>query len=207
MTKNDLNLIAAFVDNKNPKKELDFANVAEDGIYATDTRKAIHFNVPMLNLDLYLHKKILKGFTSFMTKDDTASIDGNGFLRCNNIKMSCDTEDLVDFKYPDLNSILDRNFEYKMDLEDIEDIQFELSQRDCFIDDVHLNPIIEHGNCNRYVIFFNKQRIAEDKTNTGLAKIVGLYDTDSEIGLVKFTAVVMGREFKTKTQEQLLLDI
>ena len=207
MTKNDLNLIAAFVDNKNPKKELDFANVSYDGIYATDTRRAIHFNVPMLNLDLYLHKKILKGFTSFMTKDDTASIDGNGFLRCNNIKMSCDTADITDFNYPDLKSILDKNFEYKMDLEDIDDIQFELSQRDCFIDDIYLNPIIEYGNCNRYVIFFNKQKITEDKTNTGLAKIVGLYDTDSEIGLVKFTAVVMGREFKTKTQEQLLLDI
>ena len=40
-----------------------------------------------------------------------------------------------------------------------------------------------------------------------MAKIVGLYDTEDEVDLVKFTAVVIGREFKTKTQEQLLLNI
>jgi hypothetical protein len=207
MTKNDLNLIASFIDNKNTKKELEFASIADDGIYATDTKKAIHFNAPMLGLDLYLHKKLLKGFISYMEKDDEASIDGNGFLRCGNTKMHCDTADYSDFKYPNLKNILNEKFEYKMNLEDIDDIHFELSQRDCFVDDIHLNPIISYSDCKRYIIFFNKQKIDTNTTHTGMAKIVGLYDTEDEVDLVKFTAVVIGREFKTKTQEQLLLNI
>ena len=91
MNKNDLKLISAFIDTKNPKAELNFAHLKEDGIYATDTRKLIKFCVPMLGLDLLLEKRILNGFVSTLGKDDFVSIDGFGFIRTGSVKMNCDT--------------------------------------------------------------------------------------------------------------------
>ena len=91
MTKNDLNLIAAFVDVNNPKAELNFAYLGKDGIYATDTRKMIFFPVPMLDSDLFLDKRLLKGFASTVKKDEDISIDGLGYIRSASCKMSCDT--------------------------------------------------------------------------------------------------------------------
>ena len=82
MTKNDLKLISAFIDTKNPKAELNFAHLKEDGIYATDTRKLIKFCVPMLGLGLLLEKRILNGFVSTLGKDDFVSIDGFGWENC-----------------------------------------------------------------------------------------------------------------------------
>lgn len=209
MNKPDLKLIGGFIDTKNPKEDLSYAHLKDDGIYATDTRKAIHFNIPMLNLNLYLHKKLLAGFASAVGKDDIVSIDSFGQIRVDNgIRMSCDT-------FPDnrtqektiIKNIFDTQFQYHISLDNIDDIHFELTQKECFIDDIHLNPIIEHSNCTRYEIFYNKQTVEADKTNTGMAKIVGLYDTEDEKDLVKFTAIVMGREFKTQANEQLLFDL
>jgi len=211
MKKNDLKLIGAFIDTKNPRIsniDLNYAHLKDDGIYATDTRKAIHFNIPMLGLDLLLHKKILAGFTSLVSKDDDVSIDGYGFIKCGlTAKMNCDTFPDFDLKKTDIKRIFDMEFDYKFSLTDIDDIHFELTQKDCFIDDIHLNPIIEYADCTRYEIFFNKQTITDQKTNTGAVKVVGLIDTEDEKDLVKFVAIIIGREFKTKAQEQLLLDI
>ena len=67
--------------------------------------------------------------------------------------------------------------------------------------------MIENAHCKRYEIFYNKQVIDGKTTNTGRVKIIGLYDTEEECDLVKFTAIIMGREFKTKAHEQLLMDI
>ena len=208
MTKSDLKLIGAFIDTKNPKEDLNYAHLKDDGIYATDTRKVIHFNIPMLGLDCLLHKKLLAGFANIVGKEDEVSIDGMGYLRINRgVKINCDTFPDIDFKKVDVSRTLDHNFEYKISLEEIDDLHFELTQKDCFIDDIHLNPIIEYGYCKRYEIFYNKQKVDEEKTNTGLVKIIGLYDTEDEYNLVKFTAVIMGREFKTKAQEQLLMEL
>lgn len=162
----------------------------------------------MLGLDVLLHKKILKGFIGSIDSDASVSVDGFGFLKSDcGVKMSCDTYNYDDPKVPDFKIMFDVQFEYRMTLEDISDLHFELSQRECFIDDNRLYPIIEFGGCDKYEVFFNKQKIDEDKTNTGLAKIVGIFSDEDEIDKVKFTALVMGREFKTQAQEQLLLDI
>jgi hypothetical protein len=67
MTKKDLLLIHSFIDSKNPKEVLNFAHLKDDGIYATDTKKCIMFSIPMLDLDLFLEKKILKGFIAAAT--------------------------------------------------------------------------------------------------------------------------------------------
>lgn len=208
MTKNDLKLICACIDKNNPKPELNYALVTDDGIYATDTRKAIHFNVPMLGCeDVLVHKTILNGFSSLIAKDDDATIDGYGVLRCGFTKMSCDTYEHDDVKFPDVKKILDQKFDYWFNLRSIDDLHFELTQKECFVDDSLLNPFIEFSNCSNYVISFNKQTIKDDVTNTGMLRIVGLYNTEAETDLVRFTAVVMGREFQTQAKEQLLFDV
>lgn len=208
MTKNDLKLIGAFIDTKNPKEDLNYAHLLEDGIYATDTRKAIHFNIPMLNLKLFLHKKLLAGFTSAVKPDDNITIDGQGFIRVDrSFKMNCNTFPDIDNQPTSIKKILDQQFEYKISLEEIDDIHFELTQKNCFIDDIHLNAIIEYSNCNRYEVFYNKQKIEDGKTNTGMVKIIGIYNTEDEVNLVKFTSIIMGREFKTQAHEQLLLEL
>lgn len=206
MTKNDLKLISAFIDTKNPKAELNFAHLKEDGIYATDTRKLIKFCVPMLGLDLLLEKRILNGFVSTLGKDDFVSIDGFGFIRIGSVKMNCDTFSYDEVKPVDFDRIMDQEFDNHFFLETIEDLQFELAQRNCFIDEEHLNPIIAYAECTGFYISYNQQKetIENDvKTkHNGIVKIVGRYSTEDESNLVKFIAVVMGRTFESKAIEE-----
>ena len=206
MNKNDLKLISAFIDTKNPKAELNFAHLKEDGIYATDTRKLIKFCVPMLGLDLLLEKRILNGFISTLGKDDFVSIDGFGFIRAGGVKMSCDTFSYDEVKPVDFDRIMDQEFDNHFFLETIEDLQFELAQRNCFIDEEHLNPIISFAECNGFYISYNQQKeTVENDVKTkhnGIVKIVGRYSTEDESNLVKFIAVVMGRTFESKAIEE-----
>ena len=206
MTKNNLKLISAFIDTKNPKAELNFAHLKEDGIYATDTRKLIKFCVPMLGLGLLLEKRILNGFVSTLGKDDFVSIDGFGFIRTGSVKMNCDTFSYDEVKPVDFDRIMDQEFDNHFFLETIEDLQFELAQRNCFIDEEHLNPIIAYAECTGFYISYNQQKetIENDvKTkHNGIVKIVGRYSTEDESNLVKFIAVVMGRTFESKAIEE-----
>ena len=206
MTKNDLKLISAFIDTKNPKAELNFAHLKEDGIYATDTRKLIKFCVPMLGLGLLLEKRILNGFVSTLGKDDFVSIDGFGFIRTGSVKMNCDTFSYDEVKPVDFDRIMDQEFDNHFFLETIEDLQFELAQRNCFIDEEHLNPIIAFAECTGFYISYNQQKeTVENDVKTkhnGIVKIVGRYSTEDESNLVKFIAVVMGRTFESKAIEE-----
>ena len=206
MNKNDLKLIGAFIDTKNPKAELNFAHLKDDGIYATDTRKLIKFCVPMLGLDLLLEKRILNGFSSTLGKDDFVSIDGFGFIRTGSVKMNCDTFSYDEVKPVDFDRIMDQEFDNHFFLETIEDLQFELAQRNCFIDEEHLNPIIAYAECTGFYISYNQQKeTVENDVKTkhnGIVKIVGRYSTEDESNLVKFIAVVMGRTFESKAIEE-----
>ena len=206
MNKNDLKLIGAFIDTKNPKVELNFAHLKEDGIYATDTRKLIKFCVPMLGLDLLLEKRILNGFVSTLGKDDFVSIDGFGFIRTGSVKMNCDTFSYDEVKPFDFDKSMDIQFDNHFFLETIEDLQFELAQRNCFIDEEHLNPIISFAECNGFYISYNQQKeTVENDVKTkhnGIVKIVGRYSTEDESNLVKFIAVVKGRTFESKAIEE-----
>lgn len=207
MNKNDLKLISSFIDSKNPKVELNFAHLKDDVIYATDTRKLIKFCVPMLGLDLLLEKRILNGFISTLGKDDFVSIDGFGFIRNGSVKMSCDTFSYDEVKPVDFDRIVNIQFDNHFFLESIDDLQFELAQRNCFIDEEHLNPIIAFAECTGgFYISYNQQKetIENDvKTkHNGIVKIVGKYSTEDESNLVKFIAIVMGRTFESKAIEE-----
>ncbi len=206
MNKNDLKLIAAFIDSKNPKLELNYAHLKNDGIYATDTKKLIKFSIPMLSLDCLVEKRIFEGFIKTCDKTSLITFDGFGNIRKHGLKMSCDTFD-GDVVPVDFDKILDgQSFPHQFFLESIGDLQFELAQRNCFIDEEHLNPIIAFAECNGFYISYNQQKeTVENDVKTkhnGIVKIVGRYSTEDELNLVKFIAVIMGRTFESKAIEE-----
>lgn len=206
MTKKDLLLIHSFIDSKNPKEVLNFAHLKDDGIYATDTKKCIMFSIPMLDLDLFLEKKILKGFIAATHKESIISFDGLGYMKNGTLKLNCDTFDCSDTVGVDFYYILNQKFSNQFFLESIDDLQFELSQRNCFIDEEHINPIIAYAECSGFNIFYNEQKEELSNgikvKNSGVAKIVGRYSTEDESNIVKFTAVIMGRTFESKAIEE-----
>ena len=206
MNKNDLKLIAAFIDSKNPKLELNYAHLKDDGIYATDTKKLIKFSVPMLSLNCLVEKRIFEGFIKTCDKTSLITFDGFGNIRKHGLKMNCNTfdGDVVPF---DFDKILDGwELHKQFFLESIGDLQFELAQRNCFIDEEHLNPIIAFAECSKFNIFYNEQYKEKTEsgvsTNSGMVKIIGIYSTEEEFNIVKFTAVVMGRIFESKAIEE-----
>lgn len=206
MTKKDLLLIHSFIDSKNFKEVLNFAHLKDDGIYATDTKKCIMFSIPMLDLDLFLEKKILKGFIAATHKDSIISFDGLGYMKNGTAKLNCDTFDCNDVTGVDFDYILNQKFSNQFFLESIDDLQFELAQRNCFIDEEHINPIIAYAECSGFNIFYNEQKEELSNgikvKNSGVAKIIGRYSTEDESNIVKFTAVIMGRTFESKAIEE-----
>ena len=108
-------------------------------------------------------------------------------------KLNCDTFDYSDAVGVDFDYILNQKFSNQFFLESIDDLQFELAQRNCFIDEEHINPIIAYAECSGFNIFYNEQKVA---------KIIGRYSTEDESNIVKFTAVIMGRTFESKAIEE-----
>ena len=145
-------------------------------------------------------------FVSTLSKDDFVSIDGFGFIRTGSVKMSCDTFIYDEVKPIDFDKSMDISFDNHFFLESIDDLQFELAQRNCFIDEEHLNHIIAFAECNGFYISYNQQKeTVENDVKTkhnGIVKIVGRYSTEDESNLVKFIAVVMGRTFESKAIEE-----
>lgn len=210
MNKNDLKLIGAFIDIKNPKAELNFALVKPSGIYATDTRKAIRFKCDGIDDVGLIHKKVLKGFESCLGKDETFTYK-NGCFSTSELKLSIDGScswkenekifGVYPLNFPDINKTIDIELPYHFTLDTLDDIAWELTQKNCFIDDVHLNPIIAFNECDFFDVFYAPQEIVENITNTGIVKIVGSKKDSDGVLDVAFTALVMGREFKSRASE------
>ena len=81
-----------------------------------------------------------------------------------------------------------------------------MAQRNCFIGEEHINPIIDFAECSGFNIFYNEQKEELSNgikvKNSGVAKIIGRYSTEDESNIVKFTAVIMGRTFESKAIEE-----
>lgn len=198
LNKKDLKCIGAFIPSGNPKVELNYACVGRGGVFATDTRKAIKFHDNFLTgSDVLVHKKILNGFVSTMSKDSVAEIkvDGVPRLECEGVSMSLDTA-AFEYKYPDSEHILDKNLDKHFQLSSLDDILFELSERYCFIDSFHLSPLIDHSGGDWYDVFFTPM----SEKDMGMVKIVASKVVDEE-DVVLYTAVIMGREFKSQAKE------
>ena len=199
MEKRDIKLVGAFIAKGYPKLELNYACVGRGGIFATDSCKAIMFHNSELQFDdILVHKKLLKGFEGLMKKDDVATLIIDRTRSClefGGTSLSLDTA-AFEFIYPDSESILDKKVDKHFKLSDISDIQFELSERFCFIDSVHLDPLIEHSGGDWYDVFYSPMA----EKDMGMVKIIATKVVDEE-EVVLYTAVIMGREFKSQAKE------
>lgn len=195
LTKKDLKLLGEFIASGYPKLELNYALVGRGCLFATDSRKAIKFHCGDLNgEDILVHKKLLKGFAGVMGKDDIATATKDS-ITCYSVKMSLDTAEF-DFLYPESDRIIDISLPNHFKISSLDDIHFELSQKFCFIESSHLYPLIEHGSCDWYDVFYRRQ----SDEDMGMVKIVATKVVDEE-EVVFYTASIMGREFKTQAKE------
>ncbi|MCD6433033.1 MAG: hypothetical protein J7L21_03235 [Sulfurimonas sp.] len=191
LRKKDLDLLCSFVGDKMPDLVLNFALIGRGGIWGADTLKMIKFHFPMLDEEEVLcHKKLLKGFASVLSKNDTASLHSDEILSFLDVDFSMDTCS-ADYVYP---VAICENVDKKMDshiaLDSLSDIGFELSERFCFIEDAHLAPLIKHSGAEKYDVFFTPMR----KDAVSQVKIVATITHDDE-EVVLYTAVIIGRKF------------
>jgi hypothetical protein len=199
MTKNDLKLLHSFIDNKAYTDELNYMLVQDGGFVATDTRKCIKVLAPTLKGSGLIHKKVLKGFESLVGKDDIVSIS-HDFLFSGLVKLPYDGSLNQATKYPNTEDIFNIQLPNHFTLNTIDDIQFELSQRDCYLDDVVLNSLIAFSDCTYFDVFYKSQTVTDNKKDNGIAKIVGQKVIDDELK-VHFVATLMGRVFESKSNE------
>ena len=130
-----------------------------------------------------------------MAKDSIATIKPSDIvsIECGYVKMSLDNA-CFDFKYIDSDRLLDIKLDYHFQLESLDDLLFELTQKNCFIDSFYLDPLIENGsNVSMYDIFYTPQ----DNENSGIVKIVATVNKDGEDVLL-YTSVLSGRQFKSQ---------
>lgn len=213
MKKQDLKLITSFISEKNGKTELAFAKIENGAIVATDTRKAIKFNVKELMGRGLIHKKLLKAFEGITHKDEIIQFEDNHFI-ASDVKLSIDTGYYVEDEngknklgakyeaYPMIETAFAMSVPYHFTIESIEDLQFELAQKNCFIDDLHLNPIISYNDCSMFDIYYMPQRVeANGDIETATVKIVAQKADDDGVVFTQFIAVIMGRKFESKAKE------
>ena len=215
MKKQDLKLISAFIDDKNPKQELNFAKVVDGAIIATDTRKVIQFYFKELDgAGGLIHKKLLKGFESTLGKDEFIHFE-NGYLFTSDVKLNIDTGYFVEDEdgknklgakygaYPNTSTALSMKLQHHFTLESIDDLQLELAQRDCYIHDAHLNAMIAHNDGNVYEIQYKPQTVdADERIETATVRIVAKNTDDDGVVFTQYVAVIMGREFESKAKQE-----
>lgn len=214
MFKKDLKLIDAFISAKNPKIELSFAKMQRGAIIATDTRKAIKFNFDELNGTGLVHKKLLKGFEATLGKDEKVFFE-DGYLHTSDVKLAIDTGYFVEDEngknklgakyeaYPNLDTVLNMQLPFHFMLESIDDLQFELAQKDCYIDDLHLNAIIAYNDCSVFDIYYKPQMVNEkEQIETATVKIKAQKADDNGVLKEQFIVVIMGRVFESKAKQE-----
>ena len=197
--KKDLVLLSEFVDSGNPKIELSYILVKDECLFATDTRRAIKFHLPQLKTEnLLCHKKLLKGFIATMGKEDVAEVVEMDeiCLKSNDAVMNLSTS-TFEHKYPDSERIIEQKLPYHFVLANLNDINFELTKKSCYIDSYLLLPLVKHGENYKFDVFYKPQ----GEKDTGLVKIVASRSVDEE-EVVLYTAVIMGREFKSSAVEE-----
>ena len=201
MKKKDFKLIGEFVDKGNPKDELNFALLRDGGFVATDTRRLIDFRLHDFKCDpILVHKKVLKLVEGFVGKDDIVKVSSVGSVENGSVSISLssanlDAFDKGEFKYPDTQKLLDVELPQHFKLDKLNDIVFELSQQNCFIEGSMLYPLIEHGDADWYEVFYKPQ----NGTDSGMVKIIAMQVID-DAELVTYTAVVMGRTFDSQAK-------
>lgn len=214
MTKIDIKLLTSFIDNKNPKQELNFALVGAGAFYATDTRKAIQLNFKDIYGKALIHKKLLEGLGATLGKDERLFFEKD-YLYANNVKFNIDTGYYVEDEngknkqgaktsdYPDINKIIQMRLPFHFTLDNINNLQWELTQKNCFIADKHLNPVISYNDCKFFEIHYKPQTKNEKGIiETATVKIIAQASDENGVIYNKFIAVFMGTEFESKAKEE-----
>lgn len=214
MFKRDLKLIDAFISLKNGKAELSFAKVQRGAIIATDTKKMIKFNCGEINGAGLVHKKLLKGFESTLGKDEKVHFE-DGYFFASDVKLAIDTGYCVEDEngknklgakysdYPNMEDVLAMQLPYHFVLESIDDLQFELAQKDCYIDDLHLNAMIAYNDCSIFDIYYKPQTVGEkEQIKTATVKIVAQKADENGVLIEQFIVVIMGRVFESKAKQE-----
>lgn len=216
MKKNDLKLISSFIGTKDIKQEMNFALVARGAVYATDTRKAIKLNYSEIGGgNALVHKKLLDGLCNALRKDEKLFYDNN-CLHTDNIKLNIDTAYYLEDEngknkigakaenYPDLEKVINIKLPFHFTLDNINNLQWELTQKNCFIADVHLNPVIAYNDCSFFDVYYKPQTKNEkEEIETATVKIVASKTDENGVIYNKFTAVFMGVVFESKAKGEL----
>lgn len=143
---------------------------------------------------------MLKGLETCLSKDDTIALKGDYFVN-STVKMNINGSEVVKADhFVNIDRIIDMTLINHFVLEDISDLQFELAQRNCYIDDILLNPVISFNECDYFDIFYKEQVQEGSNINAGTVKIIGQKDID-ETREVVFTVVLLGRAFLSQIEE------
>lgn len=213
MRKQDLNLILPFIDEKNPKLELNFAKVIDGAIVATDTKKVIQFNVKGIFGNKLIHKKLFKGLANILGQSERLHFK-DGYLHTDIVKFGVDTGYFVEDEdgkhklgakasdFPDTKTITNMHLPYHFTLDNINDLHYELAQKNCFVDDIHLNPVIAYSACKMYDIYYKPQTVNEkNHIETATVKIVATKTDSNGVIFTQFIAVFMGRVFESQANK------
>lgn len=207
MTKNDLKLLASFIDEKNYREAMQFAKFTTGAICASDNQKVIILFDKEVTQKGLIHKKLLKALISGLGKDFEANIVDDKIV-ANNFTIPISTEyNLIEdgkkitgvlySDYPDYTDIFDESFRFGFGIDNLLDLHFELAKRECYIDDIKLNSLISYSDCEAYDIFYRPQEIVEDKIQNSMVSITGWIKNNNE-RKKKFVAIIIGRVFKPK---------
>lgn len=195
MTKKLLKLIGSFVDQGNPKLELNNALVDFDDniIVATDTRMIIR--VPLHEGEVedcrgkyLLNKKVLKAAEGIADKDGQYSFEDNALILGYN-HLSVDTVK-EEFSYPDHAKIFQVDWDDSFKVDSIEQIDFELTHLDTHINGADMNAAVEYATASYYHIYYKAQL----KEDPGMVMIKAF---DSANTLL-YQALYMGVQFIPK---------
>ena len=204
MTKKDLLLIHGYIDQKNPKQELNFAMIDfnQRVIMATDTVNVIEFNlnkdeVEMCNGIHYLHKKQIKLIAQMMAKKEEYTFKDNAIM-VNGVRFTLDNQPVDDdFNFPDTeNYIRPHDFkDYSFTLDDIDMLEYDTALSNAFVLPKQFLNLQAFSACIRYGIDITPQKdVVVDgggtRTEVGRVRVVGMLRDE-----VRFTFVAMGIEY------------
>ena len=194
MNKNELQIIVDAIDNKNPKRELNFAYIDFNRmcIIATNTRKVVKY---FLRADEvagckgvhYLHKKILKAIIPLCAKDVEYKFEHNHIV-IDGVKVKLNTNAIEDkFEYPNMDKVFATMYENEFVTDSINFIDFDLTHQNTHINSDMFKALQEFSDVSQYKV----ESIAQKANQVGMVKISGYKDNAQ-----RFVSVLMGIEYK-----------
>lgn len=199
MNKNELKLLDSCVTAKNPKRELDYAEIDfnEMCISAIDTRRLIRYNLREQEVKNckgkhYLHKKILKALITMMEKYDEYYFEDNHIV-IHDTKIKLHTvADMEKFKYPETADIINSALMYdKYETSSLMYIDFDTTHKNTHINSDSFKPLQEFADASRYLVSTKPQKEKE----VGMVKIEAYKGDDNDSTYKRFEMLMMGIEY------------